>query len=174
MEISTAIDNYSVLRGINPYEKLTVDTSTMELSLDMRYLQGLRRAYNNDGRKDLLAPILNTFQILDDNTMVGRKVLMECVDHLMETFAQTYHNFSEMTEILQNLKEQFSEMKEVYPVFVPQRVVVNEQDIIKTLQDPYRHPLIVVDKHHPDTNISPPSGCSQFIKRIWNNVKQCF
>ena len=175
MKISTAIDNYLILRTLKPHEKLIVDMNTMELDLDMRYLQSFRRAYNNDCRKDLLTPIFNTFQLLDDNAMVSRKILIECVDHLFDIFAQTYPDFSEMTEILQNLKEQFSEIKlsTTQVVFVPQRVEIKEKDVLNTIFNNTNTTIDGDDEINDESNnYCMQTDCMQLIQKLWDNLKQ--
>ena len=122
MKNSIATNNMNILENLKPYEKLTVD-SDMNISVDTRYIQFLRRAVTRDSRNDLLDPIAYTFgykrcvkfvEVGDktieieyvealNTTLIPNETKILVLNHLKTILKETYPDFLAIFELLEKL-----------------------------------------------------------------------
>lgn len=105
MNIETALHNLHVLSTLQPNTKLTVDDN-QKLSIDQRWLNGVRRTVTGDSKTDIIEPIKNTFTTLvrdpSYNQEKGSK-LQSVLENLDEWLKTTYPAFTELYTSLTSL-----------------------------------------------------------------------
>jgi hypothetical protein len=91
MEKSVTRNNLDILSNLQPYEKLIVDEN-MNLSVDTRYIQFMRRTATGDSKYDILIPIELTF----NSQIISDEEKLVILKHVGDTLLLTYPDFPEM------------------------------------------------------------------------------
>ena len=91
MELSVAERNLEVLHNLQPYEKLIIDEHG-NMVVDSRYVQSIRRRITSDSKKDILAPLEETFKVIT----ISDSEKIEVLKKVNETLKQTYPKFEKL------------------------------------------------------------------------------
>lgn len=83
-----AIENYALLRSLQPFTRLIANKDTGKLTIDDRWLSSARRYANGDSRHDIIEPINLTFKYAI--SIVPEEEVEETINHVNNTLSQTY------------------------------------------------------------------------------------
>lgn len=173
MNSAIAEQNLNILRNLKADVKLTVN-SQGELSVDQRWLNGIRRTATGDSKKDLLEPIEQTFMtIINDvgfNSSNGED-LLNVLEHLQTIFSKTYPNFTELqTLLLKLIRESKSKIQEresgrQLSVLLDQRKYAVDNDELE--QDPSRYILGLVNLHETGLGVEDQEKFRKFYNNFY-------
>jgi len=91
MDNSIARNNIDILANLQPYEKLIVGED-LNLSVDTRYIQFIRRTATRDSKYDILEPLELTFK----SEKISDEEKLSTLRHINKTLLITYPDFPEI------------------------------------------------------------------------------
>jgi hypothetical protein len=103
LDREVANHNFEVLKDLVAYQKLCVDQDG-KLSLDERYLQGIRRTWSRDSREDLIPLIQRT---MDECTRKNLEKIGVCAT-LQKIYDKTYYNYRPVQETLTKIIHKYN------------------------------------------------------------------